>query len=241
MTKVFFLIWDAHYIKYYMYLCAEFGFLISHNLIICIMKHIISIIFSYFVFVTLSAQTVQDRLGEIREAYDHALHQMQLAQEEPNIDNSMHITMRRMFGGSGMQTYTVDYYCGDFSGIETADGVSVWSPYFIRVKFNWAARVTEKEYLLEPKTGALMFVYTRSDDNLLEATDDDGLYEIRKYYYPDGTYCTGSAKVTLPDGSVKSLDSELSRQISGFDSDVDEIKFVNHLVTVHNQMMNYEQ
>lgn len=206
------------------------------------MKHISLIILMTFFFVDISAQTVQDRLAEIRQAYSEAQQMMQNAKVEPNLDNSMHVTMRRMFGGSGMQTYTVDYYCGDFSEEESYEGVSTWSPYFIRVKYNWAARVTVSEYLLEPKTGALMFVYTNSDDNPFdpEAILRDGKYQIRKYYYPDGTYCAGSAKLVSPDGTILSLDSELAKQISGFETDDEEIKFVKYLVKIQNQMMNYD-
>jgi len=206
------------------------------------MKHIFSFIFAFLFVAVINAQTVQDRLTEIRQAYSEAQQMMQRAIAEPNLDNSLHITMRRMFGGSGMQTYTVDYYCGDFSGLETYEGVSYWSPYFIRVKYNWAARVTVSEYLLEPKTSTLMFVYTVSDDNPFDSEAPiGGKYEVRKYYYPDGTYCTGTAKVSQPDGTFSSLDYELAKRITGFETDVDEIKFVSYLVSIHNQMMNYEQ
>ena len=204
------------------------------------MKRIFSLGLFLFSMYTLSAQTVLERLIEIRKAYAEAQQMMLMALEEPNLDNSMHITMRRMFGGSGMQNYTIDYYSGDFSGEEPEFGVSVWSPYFIRVKYNWGARVTVTEYLLEPHTSMLMFVYTRSDDDPIDISMvGEGVYELRKYYYPDGTYCTGSLKVTLPDGTEKSLDAELAASISGFESDAAEISFVNYLVMIHNQMMNY--
>ncbi|MBR5717327.1 MAG: hypothetical protein IKX59_12130 [Bacteroidales bacterium] len=182
-----------------------------------------------------------ERLIEIRRAYAQA-HQMMLqAIEEPNLDNSMHIEMRRMFGGSGMQHYTIDYYSGDFTGEEPEFGVSLWSPYFIRVKYNWGARVTVSEYLIEPRTSTLMFVFTKSDDHPLDnSVCGEGVYELRKYYYPDGTYCTGSMKVTLPDGTEKSLDTELAARIKQFDSDTGEMNYVRYLITIHNQMMNYE-
>ncbi len=206
------------------------------------MKRIISFVCLSFIFAVLSAQSIQNRVAEIRQAYNEAQQMMQMAQEEPNVDNSMHITMRRMFGGSGMQIYTIDYYSGDYSEEEEYEGVSTWSPYFIRVKYNWAARVTVSEYLLDPRTSRLMFVYTRSDDNPFESQLlEDGNYEVRKYYYSDGTYCTGTAKRVLPDGTFYSLDSELAKQYKAFETDVDEVRFVDYLVTIHNQMMNYEQ
>ena len=205
------------------------------------MKRIISIIFFLLSFTILSAQSVMERLIEIRRAYAVAHEMMLQAIEEPNLDNSMHIEMRRMFGGSGMQNYKIDYYSGDFSDEEPEFGVSVWSPYFIRVKYNWAARVTVTEYLIDPRTSTLMFVFTKSDDNPLDISDiGEGVYELRKYYYPDGTYCTGSMKVTLPDGSEKTLDAELAARIKQFDSDTGEINYVRYLITIHNQMMNYE-
>ena len=205
------------------------------------MKRIISIIFFLLSFTILSAQSVMERLIEIRRAYAVAHEMMLQAIEEPNLDNSMHIEMRRMFGGSGMQNYKIDYYSGDFSDEEPEFGVSVWSPYFIRVKYNWAARVTVTEYLIDPRTSTLMFVFTKSDDNPLDISEiGEGVYELRKYYYPDGTYCTGSMKVTLPDGSEKTLDAELAARIKQFDSDTGEINYVRYLITIHNQMMNYE-
>ncbi|MBR5070175.1 MAG: hypothetical protein IKX25_12330 [Bacteroidales bacterium] len=192
-------------------------------------------------FTILSAQSVMERLIEIRRAYAVAHEMMLQAIEEPNLDNSMHIEMRRMFGGSGMQNYKIDYYSGDFSDEEPEFGVSVWSPYFIRVKYNWAARVTVTEYLIDPRTSTLMFVFTKSDDNPLDISEiGEGVYELRKYYYPDGTYCTGSMKVTLPDSSEKTLDAELAARIKQFDSDTGEINYVRYLITIHNQMMNYE-
>ena len=205
------------------------------------MKRNITIVFFLLSFTILSAQSVMERLIEIRRAYAEANQMMLQAIEEPNLDNSMHIEMRRMFGGSGMQNYKIDYYSGDFSGEEPEFGVSVWSPYFIRVKYNWGARVTVSEYLIDPRTSTLMFVFTKSDDNPLDISDmGEGVYELRKYYYPDGTYCTGSMKVTLPDCTEKSLDTELSARIKQFDSDTGEINFVRYLITIHNQMMNYE-
>jgi len=206
------------------------------------MKHIISFVYLSLFFSSLSAQTVQDRVVEIRKAYSEAQIMMQMAKDEPNMDNSMQITMRRMFGGSGMQIYTINYYCGDFSEEESYEGVSTWSPYFIRVKYNWSARVTVEEYLLDPKTSTLMFAYINSDDNPFDSeVVGDGKYEVRKYYYPDGTYCTGTAKQVFPDGTFISLDSELAKQIGEFEADIDRIRYVAYLVTIHNQMMNYEQ
>ena len=189
----------------------------------------------------LSAQTVMERVIEIRRAYAEAQTMMLNAIEEPNLDNSLRIKMRRMFGGSGMQEYTVDYFCGDFSEEEPWNGVSTWSPYFIRVKYNWGARVTVSEYLIEPRTNSLMFVFTKSDDNPLDISlDSEGEYELRKYYYSDGTYCTGTMKVTLSDGSEKSLDEELNANIHPFDTDTAEINFMRYLITIQDQMMNFE-
>ena len=195
----------------------------------------------WFSMTVLSAQSAMERVIEIRHAYAEAQTMMLHAIEEPNMDNSMHIEMRRMFGGTGMQHYTIDYFSGDFSEEEPMEGVFVWSPYFIRVKYNWAARVTVTEYLIEPRTGALMFVYTKSDDHPLNISEiGEGVYELRKYYYADGTYCTGSLKVTLPDGSEKSLDEELNAKIHPFDADADENNYVRYLISIHNQMMNNE-
>lgn len=239
LLKDVFLKTDACYLNYNMYLCTRFCSNFCFTIIIN-MKRIIFFGLFLLSISTLSAQTMLERVIEIRKAYTEAQQMMLMAIEEPNLDNSMHIAMHRMFGGSGMQHYTVDYYSGDFTGEEPEYGVSVWSPYFIRVKYNWGARVTVTEYLLEPRTSMLMFVYTRSDDNPINLSEmGEGVYELRKYYYPDGTYCTGSLKVTLPDGTEKSLDSELEACISGFESDTAEISFVNYLVKIHNQMMNY--
>ena len=205
------------------------------------MKRLFPFVVFWFSMTVLSAQSVVERVIEIRRAYTEAQTMMLHAIEEPNMDNSMHIEMRRMFGGSGMQHYTIDYFSGDFSDEEVWEGVSVWSPYFIRVKYNWAARVTVTEYLIEPRTSALMFVYTKSDDHPLDISEiGEGVYELRKYYYADGTYCTGSLKVTLPDGSERSLDEELNAKIHPFDTDAGENNYVRYLISIHNQMMNYE-
>ncbi len=207
------------------------------------MKHFILLVFFWSSVTILTAQSVVERVTEIRRAYADAQTMMLHAIEEPNLDNSMHIKIRRMFGGSGMQEYTVDYFCGDFSeeDEEEAEGVSTWSPYFIRVKYNWAARVTVREYLIEPRTSTLMFAYTKSDDHPLDISQESmGEYELRKYYYSDGTFCTGTMKVTLPDGSEKSLDEELNVHLHPFDSDTGEIDFVRYLLTIQNQMMNHD-
>lgn len=205
------------------------------------MKRLFPLVLFWFSMTALSAQTVMERVIEIRRAYAEAQTMMLNAIEEPNLDNSLHIKMRRMFGGSGMQEYTVDYFCGDFSEEEPWNGVSTWSPYFIRVKYNWGARVTVSEYLIEPRTNSLMFVFTKSDDNPLDISrDSEGEYELRKYYYSDGTYCTGLMKVTLPDGSEKTLDEELNANIHPFDTDTAEINLMRYLITIQDQMMNFE-
>ena len=164
------------------------------------MKRFFPFVAFWFSMTVLSAQSAMERVIEIRHPYAEAQTMMLHAIEEPNMDNSMHIEMRRMFGGTGMQHYTIDYFSGDFSEEEPLEGVFVWSPYFIRVKYNWAARVTVTE----------------------------------------GTYCTGSLKVTLPDGSEKSLDEELNAKIHPFDADADENNYVRYLISIHNQMMNNE-
>lgn len=155
------------------------------------------------------AQTAaqKQRISEVREAYQQALRQIEMDKEQPEYtDNSLHLTMNRMVPGIGMTHTQVDMFirnCGDEERIELD-----WHPYFIREKYNVAARQFVTEFLVNAENGHGVFIFSRRPD-------DEDVSEYRIYFNADGSFCYATQTV---------LDNQDNRTVNRVDAGHETVK-----------------
>lgn len=202
---------------------------------------VVTFLLMLFTLVTFGQNSQQrSRQQVISKAYTAALTQVQMAQESAEMDCRMSVNLRRNFPGSGVQDYSIDYYCNPVGTVDSqeTDTPMTYNAYFIRVKFNWAVRNTIKEYLVDSKTGKLMFVFCSSDDaptNIADMTDCK--YESRMYFKVDGSFSHGKSQIRHLNDKIESV-----KTYKTDDAEVlDEVRFFAHLMEVFGQTMNYEQ
>lgn len=200
------------------------------------MRTLLSILF-IISSLSISAQTAaqKERQQAAREAYAFALEHIGMAQEESNLNNSTHIEMNRMFCGSGMQKYCIDYYymlTKDPDDPENVKGESEWQPYFIRVKYNHAAFTTTEEYVMNSENKQPIFIFTTSDE-AYDKPEEFAKNETRIYFNADGSLSLGQSVDKRADGSVLS-----STNIK----DIKEIKkFIKNLYETFDSLVNQKK
>ncbi len=146
------------------------------------------------------------RIQEIREKYNDVMERMQLAQEEPNMDCSFHVTTHRNKPAIGIQEYKYDVFCNDESDFneDTGEYEESVTPLFVRVRFNVAVREYSQEYLLG-SDGNPVFVYVVGPDNPYgDETGDyeDAKFEQRLYFDDKGKFVYGYSQIRHADGKV---------------------------------------
>ncbi len=167
---------------------------------------------SHFTMAQTKAQN--ERIKVIRTQFQEAMSRAERDSEESEYtDNSVHLQLNRMFGGSGMQHYKIDMYIEDREEDETTMN---WQPYFFRFRYNWAAREIVHECLMNPENGKPIFLFVKMPD-------EDGTYEDRIYFNTDGTLCYASqTKYKIEDGTkeyvkaMKATDESVKNAISEF-------------------------
>lgn len=162
------------------------------------MKKLLILSFAMFVAFAANAQTTQqkNRVAEIRKTYQEALRYSEESQMEPEMDNSTVITIKRMFGGSGMQNKKMEFFYTPAD--ERTDGTG-WTLYFVRTSYNYAARKFYDEYLFDKKTGNLIFCFRQCDSYDSEKPAKE---EYRSYFYKDGKHCQTIAQLKYNDGKT---------------------------------------
>lgn len=162
------------------------------------MKKIFVFSLTMLLALALNAQTAQqkNRVAEVRKAYQEALRYSEESQMEPEMDNSAVITIKRMFGGSGMQNKKMEFfYTPDDSRMEGTG----WTLYFVRTSYNYSARKFYDEYLFDKKTGQLIFCFRQNDSY---ETEKPAKEEYRSYFYKDGKHCQTIAQLKYEDGKT---------------------------------------
>lgn len=132
---------------------------------------------------TALAQTspkAKARVAEIRKLYAETKERMAYNdQEDYPAVSGMETTYYYMAPGAGPIKHYVKYY------VETEEtdheGGLRFTPYFFSDSYNSGARRIYEEYMLDDKTGTLLFAYAYEENG--DNTKNEGRY----YYYKDGT------------------------------------------------------
>lgn len=131
---------------------------------------------------TMQAQTsakAKERVAEVRKLYAAAKERMaQNDREENPARSGMETTFYYMVPGAGPTKHHIHYYFGEEENDEGE--TTAFTPYFITVSYNVAARNFYEEYLIDEKTEKLIFAYYHAPEF------DGSKSETRYYYYKDG-------------------------------------------------------
>ena len=141
--------------------------------------------------IAMQAQTTakaQSRVAEVRKLYAEAKERMAYNdQEDYPAKSNMEITYNYMAPGAGPIKHVIKYY---ISSEENDVGeILGYKTYFVSDSYNSGARKIYEEYLLDEKTGTLLFAYA------YEENGDSSKNEGRYYYYKDGTLAHKDVKV----------------------------------------------
>lgn len=128
--------------------------------------------------VATQAQTsakAKERVAEVRKLYAAAKERMaQNDREENPARSGMETTFYYMVPGAGPTKHHIHYYFGEE---ESDEGETTgFTPYFITVSYNVAARNFYEEYLIDEKTEKLIFAY-------FHVPEYDGSKSEARYYY----------------------------------------------------------
>lgn len=131
------------------------------------------------------------------EYYSEAMNRIAQGQEEPHMDCSAHITTHRNVAGIGIQEFKSDFYCYDMTEDDLVTKIS--TPFFIRQKYNVAAREYTQEFVADEKGNLLFYLMTGPDDYYSTENmeyEDGSRFEVRIYFDAKGAY--GYSQVTYP-------------------------------------------
>ena len=165
--------------------------------------------FSLGITVLAAAQNEAAAVREVRAAYAAAKEQIARSSEsdDANLHNDVVTTIRRNMPGSGPSVET--YHCYFDLDVQAEPVWEVhYRPYFITRKYNIAARNFYEEYLYEPASGRLLFVFLQGDSL------DGGKNEERYYYDAEGRLVSENIKGerTISDEDLR-YDADLFRSL----------------------------
>lgn len=131
----------------------------------------------------------------VRAAYAEAKEKMKLANGEQSPRNDAVATLHYNVPATGGRTTVVHCY---YDLDTDADGAH-YHPYFITLKYNVAVREFYEEYLFDPETDKLLFVFIQGDT--FEGTKN----EERYYYDAAGKLASENIKGerTVPDEAIR--------------------------------------
>ncbi|MBO7580236.1 MAG: hypothetical protein J6T38_01765 [Bacteroidaceae bacterium] len=161
------------------------------------MKKIQVLLVCLLATVAMQAQTsakAQTRVAEVRKLYAEAKERMTYNdQDDYPAKSNMEITYNYMAPGAGPIKHYIKYYiCSE----DTDEGeILGFKTYFVSDSYNSGARKIYEEYLLDEKTGTLLFAYA------YEENGDNSKNEGRYYYYKDGTLAHKDVKVNTEWGA----------------------------------------
>lgn len=140
---------------------------------------------------TMQAQTsakAKERVAEVKKLYTEAKERMAYNdQEDYPAKSNMEVTYYYMAPGAGPIKHYVKYY---IDSEETDEGeILGFRTYFVSDSYNSGARKIYEEYLLDEKTGTLIFAYA------YEENGDGSKNEGRYYYSKDGSLAHKDVKV----------------------------------------------
>ena len=147
--------------------------------------------------VAMQAQTsakAQTRVAEVRKLYAEAKERMAYNdQDDYPAKSNMEITYNYMAPGAGPIKHYIKYYiCSE----DTDEGeILGFKTYFVSDSYNSGARKIYEEYLLDEKTGTLLFAYAYEENG--GGSKNEGRY----YYYKDGTLAHKDVKVNTEWGA----------------------------------------
>lgn len=108
----------------------------------------------------------------IRAAYAEAKEKIKMTTGNESVPrNDVTATLRYMVPASGERTEVFHAYFD----LETDEEGAHYLPYFITRKYNVAVRNVYEEYLFDPETGLLLFVFIQSD-NMEGGKDEERYY-----------------------------------------------------------------
>ena len=116
----------------------------------------------------------QDVVKEVRAAYSAAKEKIKLADGEFAPRNDAMATLYFNVPATGPRTVVAHCYFD----LDTDEDGAHYYPYFITLKYNVAARDFYEEYLFDPESGRLQFVFIQQDN--FEGTKNE-----ERYYYDD--------------------------------------------------------
>ena len=161
------------------------------------MRKVQMILLCLVMAVAAQAQTsakAKERVAEVRKLYAKAKECMAYNdQEDYPAVSGMETTYYYMAPGAGPIKHYVKYYIGSE---ETDEGeILGFKTYFFSDSYNSGARKIYEEYLLDEKTGKLIFAYG------YEENGDNSKNEVRYYFYQDGTLAHKDTKVNAEWGT----------------------------------------
>ena len=155
------------------------------------MKKIQVLLLCLLTAIAVQAQTsakAQTRVAEVRKLYAAAKESMAYNdQEDYPAKSNMEITYNYMAPGAGPIKHYIKYYIR--SEENDVGEVLGYKTYFVSDSYNSGARKIYEEYLLDEKTGNLLFAYAYEENG--DGTKNEGRY----YYYKDGTLAHKDVKV----------------------------------------------
>lgn len=131
------------------------------------------------------------------EYYSEAMNRIALGKDEPHLDCSAHLTTHRNVAAIGIQEFKSDFYCYDMTEDDLVTKIS--TPFFIRQKYNVAAREYTQEFVADEKGNLLFYLMTGPDDNYSTENmeyEDGSRFEVRIYFDGKGAY--GYSQFTYP-------------------------------------------
>ena len=161
------------------------------------MKKIQVLLVCLLAAVALQAQTsakAKARMTEVKKLYAEAKERMAYNdQEDYPAVSGMETTYYYMAAGAGPIKHYIKYY---IDSEETDEGeVLSYRPYFFSDSYNSGARKIYEEYLVDEKTGTLLFAYAYEENG--DGTKNEGRY----YYYKDGSLAHKDVKVNTELGA----------------------------------------